>query len=127
MAEVRSQDISQHHSIIDTNELFIYFNQLVGGGLLLTAKGVGKGVTQGDGKAVLNGIGDGAVSIGTGIVKGGESVVTGVGDGVFAVGKGIFKGVQNIGKGIGGAVIGKPPKSRKEPRKISTPRTPRRK
>lgn len=78
----------------------------VGGGLLLTAKGVGKGVTQGDGKAVLTGIGDGAVSIGNGIFKGGESVVTGVGDGVFAVGKGLFKGVQNIGSGIGSAVTG---------------------
>ena len=92
---------------------------------MLTAKGVEKGLTKGDGKAVLTGIGDGAVSIGTGIIKGGESVVTGVGDGFFSVGKGIFKGVQNIGKGLGGAVVGKPPRSRKEPRKVSTPRTPK--
>lgn len=77
---------------------------------MLTAKGVGKGVTQGDGKAVLTGLGDGAVSIGTGIIKGSGSVVTGVGDGVVAVGKGLFEGVQNIGKGIGGAVVGQPPR-----------------
>ncbi len=77
----------------------------------MTAKGVGKGVTEGDGKAILTGIGDGAASIGTGFIKGGESVVTGVGDGVFSVGKGLFKGVQNIGKGIGGAVVGQRPTS----------------
>ena len=80
----------------------------VGGGLLLTAKGVGKGVSEGDGKAVLTGLGDGVASIGNGLLKGGESVVMGVGDGVFAVGKGLFSGVKNIGMGLGGAVTGKP-------------------
>ena len=73
----------------------------------MTAKGVGKGVAHGDGKAVLTGIGDGAVSIGSGILKGGESVVTGVGDGVFTVGKGIFSGAKSIGMGLGNAVTGK--------------------
>lgn len=75
----------------------------------MTAKGVGKGVIHGDGKAVLTGIGDGAASIGNGLLKGGESVVTGVGDGFFAVGKGLFSGAKSIGQGIGGVVTGKPP------------------
>jgi len=81
----------------------------VGGGVAMAAKGVGKGVMHGDGKAVLTGLGDGVVSIGNGLLKGGESVATGVGDGVFAVGKGIFSGAKSIGKGFGGVVTGKPP------------------
>jgi hypothetical protein len=77
---------------------------------MLTAKGIGKGVTEGDGNAVLAGLGDGAMSIGNGLMKGSESVVTGVGDGVFAVGKGLFSGVKNIGAGLGSAVTGRPVK-----------------
>ena len=86
----------------------------VSGGIMLTVKGLGKGVVEGDGQAVLTGLGDGAVSIGNGLLKGGESVVTGVGDGVLAVGQGLFKGVKNIGMGLGGAVTGKPPKPKEK-------------
>ena len=80
---------------------------IVGGGLLLTAKGIGKGVTTGNGAAVVNGLGEGVVSIGTGVVNGTESVVTGAADGVFSLGKGLFSGVKSIGKGIKGGVTGK--------------------
>jgi hypothetical protein len=87
----------------------------VGGGIILAGKGVGKGVIHGDGQAVLTGLGDGVVSVGNGLLKGGESVATGVGDGVFAVGKGLFSGVKSIGMGLGGAVTGK--KSNNKPQR----------
>lgn len=86
----------------------------VGGGILLTAKGIGKGVTTGDGAAVVNGLGEGVISIGSGVIKGTESVVTGAADGVFSLGKGLFSGVKSIGKGIHGGVTGK---TRKRPSK----------
>ena len=70
---------------------------------------------HGDGQAVLTGLGDGVVSVGNGLLKGGESVATGVGDGVFAVGKGLFSGVKSIGMGLGDAVTGK--KSNKRPQR----------
>jgi hypothetical protein len=115
--------------IFDSIQLVFYTNSfhyalLVGGGIILASKGVGKAVTSGDGKAAITGIGDGAVSIGNGIIKGGESVVTGVGDGVFAVGKGLFSGVKSVGMGLGGMVTGRPP-SRKAPKKPRS-RTPTR-
>ena len=76
----------------------------------MTAKGIGKGVTTGDGAAVVNGLGEGVVSIGSGVIKGTESVVTGAADGVFSLGKGIFSGVKSIGKGIQGSATGQPRK-----------------
>jgi len=78
----------------------------VSGGLLLAAKGIGKGVIHGDGKAVASGLGDGVVSIGSGVIDGAESVVTGTAQGVFSVGKGLFTGLQTMGKGVGKAVTG---------------------
>jgi len=87
----------------------------VGGGIQQVAVGIGKGVVTGDGNAVLNGLGDGVVSIGTGVVKGTESVVTGTAEGVFSVGKGLFNGIRSIGTGVGNAVIGKP-KNQRPPR-----------
>ncbi len=79
-------------------------------------------MVEGDGKALLTGLGDGVVSIGNGVVKGGASVVEGVGDGIFAVGKGLLSGVKSIGMGLGGAVTGKPTTNNQH-RNISTPRT----
>jgi phage-related protein len=80
------------------------------------ALGIGKGVASGDGSMVVNGIGDGVTSIGTGVLKGTESVVTGAAEGVFSVGKGLFSGVASLGKGVGNAIQGKkPPRDRKKP------------
>lgn len=79
----------------------------VTGGAILIGKGIGKGITRGDSKAVVTGLADGVVSVGTGVGQGVESVVTGVGGGVLSVGKGLFSGVKQVGKGIGGAVSGK--------------------
>ncbi len=88
---------------------------IVGGGIQQVAVGIGKGVVTGDGSAVLHGLGDGVVSIGTGVVKGTESVVTGTAEGVFSVGKGLFNGIRSIGTGVGNAVVGKP-KNQRPPR-----------
>jgi len=86
--------------------IFILMFTSVSGGLLLAAKGIGKGVIHGDGKAVASGLGDGVVSIGSGVIDGAESVVTGTAQGVFSVGKGLFTGLQTMGKGVGKAVTG---------------------
>lgn len=82
------------------------------------AVGIGKGVMTGDGSKVVNGIGDGAMSIGKGVLKGTESVVSGAAEGVFSVGKGLFSGVASLGKGVGNALQGKKPdRKRKPPRR----------
>ena len=92
----------------------------VGGGLILAAKGIGKGVVKGDGSAIASGLGDGAVSIGSGFVDGAESVVSGTAQGVFSVGKGLFSGLHTIGKGVGNAVTGKKkPRTRERERRRS--------
>jgi phage-related protein len=74
---------------------------------MLIGKGVGKGITTGDGRAVVSGITEGVTSVGTGVGQGVESVVTGAAGGVYSVGTGLFSGVKSIGKGIGGAFAGK--------------------
>jgi len=79
----------------------------VGGGLVMASKGIGTGVVTGDGKAVLNGLGDGILHMGTGIIDGTESVVTGTASGVYSAGKGLFSGLKSIGKGLEGAVVPK--------------------
>jgi hypothetical protein len=79
----------------------------VAGGLLLVGKGIGKGITSGDGRAVASGLAEGTAAIGSGVGQGLESVVTGTADGVLSVGQGIFSGVRSVGKGIGGALTGK--------------------
>jgi hypothetical protein len=94
-----------------TKKIFLNRNE-VGGGLQQVAMGIGKGVINGDGKAIVTGIGDGVTSIGTGVVKGTESVVTGAAEGVFHVGKGLISGLASLGKGIGHAVQGKTPPRR---------------
>lgn len=78
----------------------------------MVGKGVGKGITTGDGRAVVSGITQGVASVGTGVGQGVESVVTGAAEGVFSVGKGLFSGVKSVGKGIGGAFGGKPSKKK---------------
>jgi hypothetical protein len=75
---------------------------LVGGGVLLAGKGIGKGITTGDGAAVASGLGNGAMSIGKGVGTGIETIAVGAADGVVSVGKGVFKGVNQVAKGIGG-------------------------
>jgi len=79
----------------------------------MMGKGVGKGITTGDGKAVISGITQGVASVGTGVGQGVESVVTGAAEGVFSVGKGLFSGVKSVGRGIGGAFAGKKPPKKK--------------
>ena len=77
------------------------------GGAQLVAKGIGKGITQGDGRAVVSGLGQGVASVGAGVGQGVESVVGGAADGVLSVGQGLFSGVRHVGRGIGGAFTGK--------------------
>jgi hypothetical protein len=74
----------------------------VTGAVLIAGKGIGKGVSKGDGRAVLNGFSEGASSVGTGVGQGVETAVIGAADGVLAVGQGFFSGVKSVGKGFGG-------------------------
>jgi len=79
----------------------------LGGGAVIAAKGIGRGISEGDGKAVLDGLGGGANSVGTGVKKGVTSVATGLGDGVTSVGKGLWSGVRSSWGGVQGAFNGK--------------------
>jgi len=81
----------------------------ISGGALQIGKGVGRGITTGDGKAVVDGLSQGASTIGGGIAQGAESAVVGAADGFLAAGKGLFSGAQSLGVGIGGAFRGKKP------------------
>ena len=74
----------------------------VGGGIEQIAKGISKGVLTGDGRLVVEGLGGGVMSVGTGLVDGADSLVTGAAEGVISAGKGLIEGVQSFGKGIGG-------------------------
>lgn len=84
-----------------------FSDSLVTGGALMIGKGIGKGLTTGDGRAVAEGFSQGARSVGTGVGQGVESVVTGTAEGVLSVGQGLFSGVKSVGKGISGAFAGK--------------------
>jgi phage-related protein len=103
--------------------LFFYdFNTLkVSGGALQIGKGIGKGITTGDGMAVVDGLSKGASSLGGGISQGAESAVMGAADGLLSAGKGIFSGVKNVGQGIGGAIRGKKPPSSQLNRNSTAP------
>lgn len=85
-------------------------------------KGIGKGLTKGDGKAVLDGFSQGLTSVGGGLATGAESVVVGTADGLFSAGRGIFSGVKNVGKGIGGAFTGKKPERKDRYQDHESPR-----
>ena len=87
--------------------LTISFAAAVAGGVLLAGKGLGKGITKGDGRAVATGLMQGGAAVGTGVGQGIESVVTGTAQGVLNVGQGLFSGAKNVGKGFGGAFLGK--------------------
>lgn len=89
--------------------MFQLCNTAVSGGALQIGKGIGKGITTGDGRAVVDGIAKGASSVGGGIAQGAESAVVGTADGLLSAGKGIFSGFRNVGQGIGGAFTGKKP------------------
>lgn len=95
--------------LADTYEFFT-MSLIVTGGAQQIGKGVAKGVTEGDGKAVLTGLGEGVASVGTGVGQGVGTVVTGAADGFLAVGSGITTGFKSIGKGIGGVFGGKKPR-----------------
>jgi len=86
---------------------------IVAGGALQIGKGIGKGLTKGDGKAVVDGFQQGFASAGSGLATGAGTVAAGVGDGVLSVGRGLFSGVKNVGKGVGGAFTGKKPPPKK--------------
>jgi hypothetical protein len=94
---------------IDSSCLCVHKNIVVSGGALQIGKGIGKGITTGDGMAVVQGITKGAASVGGGIAQGAESAVMGTADGLFTAGRGLFSGVRNVGQGIGGAITGKKP------------------
>lgn len=81
-------------------------SSLVTGAVLLAGKGIGKGVSKGDGKAVISGFTDAGKSIGNGFGQGVNSTVTGAADGVLSAGQGLVSGVKNIGKGFGSAFLG---------------------
>lgn len=72
----------------------------------MMAKGIGKGVTQGDGKAVVSGLAQGAASVGTGLGQGVEYAVMGAADGVITCGEGLASGVKSIGQGFATAFSG---------------------
>jgi len=82
----------------------------VSGGALQIGKGIGKGIVTGDGRAMVEGISKGALSVGGGIAQGAESTVMGTADGLLSAGKGIFSGFKSVGYGIGGAIRGQKPK-----------------
>ena len=100
---------------------FFYFLQAelhqsscaVTGGMLLAGKGIGQGLTQGDGRALVSGVSKGLNSVGTGVGQGVGTAVTGAADGVLSVGRGLFSGVKTMGKGIGGAFGGRREDSRR--------------
>jgi hypothetical protein len=79
----------------------------VAGGAIQVGKGIGKGITTGDGKAVVDGLTKGVSSAGGGIAQGAESAVMGAADGFLSAGRGLFSGVKSVGRGLGGAVTGK--------------------
>jgi hypothetical protein len=89
----------------------------VTGGALIAGKGLGKGITTGDGRAVASGLAQGGAAIGTGMGQGLESVITGTAEGVLNVGQGLFSGVRSVGRGIGGAFVGKKGPSKRPGRK----------
>jgi phage-related protein len=106
--------------------LIIFFSMIsklyeVSGGALQIGKGIGKGITTGDGMAVVDGLSKGASSLGGGISQGAESAVMGAADGLLSAGKGIFSGVKNVGQGIGGAIRGKKPPSSQLNRNSTAP------
>lgn len=70
------------------------------------AKGIGKGIMQADGRAVVSGFAQGAQSIGSGLGQGVESTVMGAADGVVTCGEGLATGVKSIGKGFASAFSG---------------------
>ena len=103
-------DILRYLTVLFTFSIVIYFiTYKVSGGALQIGKGIGKGLTTGDGMAVVDGLSKGASSLGGGISQGAESAVMGAADGLLSAGKGIFSGVKNVGQGIGGAIRGKKP------------------
>jgi hypothetical protein len=85
----------------------VVFCFAVAGGVMLMGKGLGKGIVQGDGRAVASGLMQGGAAVGSGVGQGLESVATGTVEGVVNVGQGLFSGVRNVGRGIGGAFTGK--------------------
>lgn len=97
--------------------LFYMFIALVTGGMLMAGKGIGQGITQGDGKALVSGVTAGLNSVGTGVGQGVGTAVTGAADGILSVGKGFFSGVKTVGKGFGSAFTGKRDDNRKNPGK----------
>lgn len=108
MAEVRQ--VSLRFGSTDTSDEYSnylrYYRIPVTGGATLMAKGIGKGVMHGDGKAVVSGIAKGAKSVGSGVGQGVESAVMGAADGVITCGEGLATGVKSIGQGFASAFTG---------------------
>jgi hypothetical protein len=91
------------NSYLDSNK--------VTGAAVLAGKGIGKGVTSGDGRVILGGFADGAKSIGKGLGQGVSTTVIGSADGVLTAGKGLLSGAKNLGRGFGGVFLGGKKKS----------------
>jgi len=85
----------------------------VTGGAAEIGKGIGRGITTGDGQAVVSGLAQGASTFGTGVGQGVETLVGGAAEGVASAGQGLWTGVKSVGKGIGGAFLGKSPKNQR--------------
>ena len=80
----------------------------VEGGILVTTKGVGDGISNGDGNAICSAFGAGMVTLGAGIERGTGTALLGAADGVVSVGNGVLKGAQSICKGVGEVFTGRP-------------------
>ena len=72
----------------------------------MTVKGIGKGVKEGDAKALVSGLSQGVASVGKGLGKGLESTVMGVADGVVICGEGLASSVRSMGSGFAHAFTG---------------------
>ena len=111
MAEVRRSFECGIHAVLGAH--FGSWGSAVTGGMLLAGRGIGQGITQGDGRALISGVTRGLNSVGAGVGQGVGTAVTGAADGFLSVGKGLFSGVKTVGKGIGGAFTGKRDDSRR--------------
>ena len=69
------------------------------GGVLLTAKALGKTAT-GDFQGAGGGFKSAATSVGGGFNEGAKSAVSGITGGIFGISNGIVRGLRNSGTGV---------------------------
>jgi len=71
----------------------------VTGGFASIGKGIIKGVSTGDGKAIVSGVTGGVTSVGSGVGKGLKTAVVGAKDGVTSAGTGVGTGLKSVAVG----------------------------